>query len=72
MRYFSYHEYVTDESAIIVTKSEDEIRKEYWPHWHAQMMKKFDNDPSLFEEIYSFEDCLDDWIVVNYAWEVKQ
>lgn len=69
MRYFSYHEYVTDESAIIVTKSEDEVRKEYWPHWFDKMCDKFGYEHVT--EIYSFEDCLDDWIVVNYAWEVK-
>lgn len=74
MRYFSYNEYVDDDyddqGGYIVTMSEEEIRQKYWPYWYKKMCDKFGQE--LVDEKYSFEDCLDDWIVVNCAWEVKE
>jgi hypothetical protein len=69
MRYYSYYEYVNDDSAIIITKSEEEIRKEYWSWWYGQMIQRFGRE--VTDSRYNFDDCLDDWIVVNHAWEVK-
>ena len=69
MRYFSYDEPDEDFNNIVVTKSEEEIRKEYYPIWYERMCKKFGKE--VVDRDYSFEDCLDDWIVVNWAWEVK-
>ena len=69
MRYFSYDEPDEDFNNIVVTKSEEEIRKEYYPFWYEKMCKKFGKE--VVDRDYSFEDCLDDWIVVNWAWEVK-
>ena len=69
MRYFCYYELYDDEQngAEIVTKSEDEILHEYWPHWYYQMCKKYSKEH--VEHFYSFHDCLNDWIIVNKAWE---
>ena len=70
MRYWCYNEYTEDPDANpVVTKSEAEILHEYWPHWYGQMCKKFGKEH--VDENYSFHDCLDDWIVVNWAWESK-
>lgn len=69
MRYFSYDEPDEDFNNIVVTKSEEEIRKEYYPLWYERMCKKFGKE--VVDRDYSFEDCLDDWVVVNWAWEVK-
>ena len=69
MRYFSYDEPDEDFNNTVVTKSEEEIRKEYYPLWYEKMRKKFGKE--VVDRDYSFEDCLDDWIVVNWAWEVK-
>jgi hypothetical protein len=69
MRYYSYNEY-DDQGGHIVTMSEEEIRQKYWPYWYKKMCAKFGQE--LVDEKYSFEDCLDDWIVVNWAWEVKE
>lgn len=69
MRYFSFNEF--DESGgSVVTMSEEEIRKEYWPHWYGKMCQKYEQ--SYIDEHYSFEDCLEDWITVHWAWEVKE
>jgi hypothetical protein len=34
------------------------------------MCERFGKD--VVDEKYAFEDCLDDWVVVNWAWEVKE
>lgn len=75
MRYYSYNEYdpgspfADDTGGYVVTKSEEEIRKEYWPYWYSRMCIKFGQEQ--VDSNYSFEDCLDDWIVINWAWESK-
>lgn len=74
MRYFSYNEYdplspKADESGVYVeTVSEEWIREHYYPYWHERMCQKFGKEH--VEATYSFEDCLQDWIVVNWAWEI--
>lgn len=70
-RYYSYNEYDPDheDGGYIITKSEDDIRKEYWPYWYGKMCNKFGKEN--VDGKYTFEDCLDDWIVVNWAWETK-
>jgi hypothetical protein len=70
-RYYSYNEFDEDfeEYGYVVTKSEDEIREEYWPYWYGKMCDKFGKEN--VDSKYTFEDCLDDWIVVNWAWESK-
>ena len=70
MRYYSYNEMGDDGENLVVTKSEDDIRKEYWPYWYGRMCEKFGKDH--VDDLYNFEDCLDDWFVVNLAWEVKE
>ena len=69
MRYFSYNEY-DDNGGHVVTMSEEEIRKEYYPYWYGKMCNKFGKDH--VDEKYSFENCLDDWRVVHWAWEVNE
>ena len=70
MRYFSYNEYVEDPSTnSVVTVSEEDVRRDYYPYWYDKMCQKFGKE--VVDRDYSFEDCLDDWIVVNWAWESK-
>lgn len=72
MRYFSY--VIRDlsrpaDNNCIDTVSEDDIRRTYWPDWYSNMCEKYER--SYVDENYSFEDCLEDWIVVHQAWESK-
>jgi hypothetical protein len=69
MRYYCYEDYKTDPSldSYVAVKSEEDIRKEYWPYWYGMMCKKFGQEH--VDENFNFEDCLTDWIVVNWAWE---
>ena len=75
MRYFSYNEYdpnsqFADETGgDIVTVSEDDIKRTYWPYWYSRMCAKYEQ--AYIDENYTFEDCLEDWIIVNWAWESK-
>jgi hypothetical protein len=48
--------------------SEDEIRKEYYPWWYGKMCEKYGKEH--VDATYSFEECLEDWKIVHWAWEV--
>jgi len=67
MRYYSFA-YPIDGDDVVETKSEDEIRKEYYPYWYGKMCDKFGKEH--VDATYSFEECLEDWIVVHWAWKV--
>ena len=70
MRYFCYNEYVEDPNTnSVITVSEEDVRRDYYPYWYDKMCKKFGKE--VVDRDYCFEDCLDDWIVVNWAWESK-
>jgi len=74
-RYYSYNEYDPESEladvngGYVVTMSEDDIREQYWPYWYGEMCEKFGKEE--VDGKYSFEDCLDDWVIVNWAWEVN-
>jgi len=72
MKYYSYNDYVDDPSidSYVVTKSEEDIRNEYYPYWYERMCDKFGKN--MVDEHYTFEDCLQDWVIVNWAWEVER
>lgn len=70
MRYFSYHEYYENPNTnTVVTMSEEEIREGYYDWWYEKMCKKFGKE--RVDENYSFEECLEDWKITHYAWEVN-
>ena len=71
MRFFCYNEFVFDDNGNVVdnkliTVSDEDIRRDYYPWWKEQL-KKAGKDPAN----YTFEDCLDNWRVVNWAWESR-
>ena len=74
MNYYSYNEFdpdspLADESGgYIVTVSEDDILRDYYPFWYKRMCNKFGKDQ--VDQKYSFKECLEDWILVNWAWKV--
>jgi len=73
MKYYSYNEYdpespmADEKGGYVVTKSEAEILREYWPYWYDRMCKKFGQEE--VDAKFSKQDCIDDWIIVNWAWE---
>lgn len=60
---YSYHE-PTLNGDRKVTKTVEEIRKEYYPFWKKQLIEKRGENIDL-----SFERCLDEWICVHWAYE---
>jgi hypothetical protein len=67
MRYFTVQSF-DDKDFYTETLSEDDIRKEYYPYWYDKMCKAFGQE--TVDAKYSFEDCLDDWVITNWATEV--
>ena len=72
MRYFCYNEPVFDDYGevtgnVVVTLSEQEVVDTYWPWWYSEMCKKYGKEH--VDATYSKEECIDDWIVINWAWE---
>jgi hypothetical protein len=76
MRYFSYNEYdpghplADDTGGYVRTLSEEDIRREYYPYWYKKMCEKYGQE--RVDNDYTFEDFLGDWIIVHWAWEVKE
>ena len=75
MKYYSYGipDFVHDDGTIddhVVTLSEEEIIKEYYAYWQERMIHKFGKEH--FKANYTEKDCIQDWIVVNWAWETNE
>ena len=66
MRYFTYVEPDEDDNPLFFTHSEEHIRENYYPYWKEQMTK------AGLESKISFENCLDEWQIVNWAWETDE
>ena len=63
------HPNADSDGGHIETLSEDEILEEYYSYWSGKMIKKYGQEE--FDKAYSKMDCIDDWVVVNWAWESK-
>ena len=70
MRYFSYDELVEPgEGTCVVTVSEDDIRKEFYPSWYERMCQKYGKEE--VDKNWSFEECLEDWVTTYCAWSAN-
>jgi hypothetical protein len=71
MKYWSYNDYTDPDdpagSSVVVTKSEDEIIAEYWPDWYKRGCAA--KGEQWMKDYMTPSDCIDDWVVVNWAWE---
>lgn len=65
MKRYSYIEPGEDGNPIEYTFTEEEILNQYYPYW-SDRLKQLGR-----EHLISKERCLEDWIVVNWAVEVK-
>ena len=66
MRYYSFNEF-DEEKGWVTTLSEQEILDTYWDYWYNAMCKKFGQE--VVDRDYSKQDCIDDFVIVNWAWE---
>lgn len=75
MRYFSFVEYDPGDlfadatGGYIVTLSEQEILNLQWDHWYTSMCKRFGK--KYVDQNFNIEDCINDFVVVHWAQEVK-
>ncbi|CAB5220903.1 hypothetical protein UFOVP240_53 [uncultured Caudovirales phage] len=53
---------------VVEIWSEERIIREYWPYWKGKMDEKFGE--GYAETTHA--NCIDDWIVGNWAVEVKK
>lgn len=47
--------------------TEAEIIQEYWKYWYGKMVDKFGEG----HEDITIENCIEDWVVVNWAVDVS-
>ena len=74
MKYWCYNEPIWGKNNEILGNevkvfSEKEILDFYYPTWYSLMCKKFGQQH--VDEHYREQDCIDDWVVINWAWESK-
>lgn len=52
---------------VYITLSDDEIIDQYWDYWCGRMA-------SIGKDLNDFNkyDCIDDWVIVNWAWESEK
>ena len=71
MRYYCFYTLETDPSvdSYVKVMSEEEILAEYYDYWYDKMCSKFGKE--IVDRDYCKNDCIDDWVIVNWAWEIK-
>ena len=69
MRYWSFA--CPDENGkdVVETLSEDEIIEDYYPYWEKKMIEKYGQEE--FDKTWSKKECIEDFIVIHWAWESK-
>jgi hypothetical protein len=67
VKIYSYVEPGLNNEPVEIIYTEYEILFEYWSFWKEQMIKKYGEDHELITE----ENCIEDWLSVNWATEVK-
>lgn len=71
MRYYTFVQPVNEAGdPEYITMSEEDVRKEYYPYWYGKMCEKFGKEH--VDTNYCFEDCLEDWRIVHWAWLVDK
>ena len=64
MRRFKYIEFIDEDIELVKVKTEKEVLDMYWDYWVSKM-KQVER-----EHLISEENCIQDWVVINWAWEL--
>lgn len=51
---------------VVETLSEYDILQQYYPYWSSKMIEKYGQEE--FDANWCRKDCIDDWVVVHWAW----
>jgi hypothetical protein len=70
MKYYAYVSHSPMGLDITRTLSEEQILVEYAPFWFEEMHRKFGKE--YVDKHYTKNDCIMDWVVINWAWEVEK
>lgn len=66
---YCYNEPIFQGDAIVgnevIELSEQDILSRYWNHWSSLMTCKYGEGHELITE----ENCIEDFLVINWAWE---
>lgn len=68
MKKYRYVEPDENDQVKVVIMTEQDILNEYWEFWSRKMAEKFGPDHEDITE----KNCLEDWLVVHWATEVKE
>jgi hypothetical protein len=70
MKYYAYVSHSPMGLDITRTLSEEQILVEYAPFWFEEMHRKFGKE--YVDKHYTKDDCIMDWVVINWAWGVEK
>jgi hypothetical protein len=65
MRKFYYYQFTPDDGHHEVAITDETIIETYWPFWQRKMKEKYGDNDYLITQ----ENCIADWIVINWAFE---
>ena len=68
MRLWQYNDIADNVTFTPITRcvDDDEILEMYWEYWSERMKLR-----GYTEKEITKESCIDEWVVVNWAWEIK-
>ena len=69
MKYYAYNEPVDADCKenMVVVLSEKEILDQYYSYWMERVARS--RYPPLGAYDLSFEKCIEEWVIVHWAWE---
>lgn len=70
MKYYTHCYPDDNDRPVFETFSEKEILDIYWDSWYSRMCNKFGKE--IVDRDYCKQDCIDDWVIVHWAWESNQ
>ncbi len=63
---WAYNDWDDNNKPIVRYFTDTEIMNSFWKYWSAQMLKRGGLSPMITKE-----NCIEDWVVVNWAWPVN-
>lgn len=70
MKVYRYNERLEDDTDVTIDITEKQILEVYWPWWLNQMHKKYGKNIGYYQELVTEENCIEDWVTSNWAWDV--
>ena len=65
---YAYNDLGPNLEHVITIKTSKQIIDEYFPIWEKKMIEKWGESSSLITK----ENCIEDWKIIHYAWEVDE